>query len=81
MDLKLFTTNKCGFCMMIEERIDKEKLNIKVININKEKEYVKVMMDKGGEMQVPMLLVDDEDAIYGYGRINSYIDENLENIK
>lgn len=80
MDLKLMVTNTCPFCKPIIDKIEEENLNIEIINLNEQREYMEVVFNIGGKMQVPMLLIDDEKGMYESKDILEFIEENKEDI-
>ena len=81
MNLKLMVTNTCPFCKPIVDKIEEEDLNIEIINLNEQREYMETVLKIGGKMQVPMILIDDKKAMYESKDILEYIENNIEELK
>lgn len=81
MKYKLFVTTFCVYCKPIVKRIEEENLNIEVVNLSENREEQKTLLEVGGKMQVPMLLIGEDEGMYESMDIMNWIDENLEELK
>ncbi|MCR1900112.1 glutathione S-transferase N-terminal domain-containing protein [Irregularibacter muris] len=60
--------------------IEKENLDIEIINLSKQREYISTILEIGGKMQVPMLSIDGK-GMYESMDIMNWIEENIESIR
>ena len=70
MTLKIYTTTTCPFCKKTKEWLSENNVEYEEINVSGNQEAAKEMIDKSGQMGVPVLDIDgtiivgfDKDAI------------------
>lgn len=62
------------------EIIEKENLDIEIINLSHVKGARKIVMDIGGKLEVPMLSIDGV-GMYDVRKIVDWIEENMDKIE
>lgn len=72
-DLKkitVYTTSTCAYCPMVKEWLKKKELDYEEVVLDKQPERQQEMMEKSGQMAVPVTLVqkadDSEEVIIGF---------------
>lgn len=79
MELKLFTMDVWPYCTPILDIIEKERLDIEIINLSNIKGARKMVMDIGGKLEVPMLSIDGK-GMYDVRKIVDWVEENMDKI-
>lgn len=79
MDVRLFYTEVCPFCQGPKKFIKDNGLNVALINLSREKNYRKEVLELGGKMQVPMLAIGNK-AMYESRDILAWLEENKESL-
>tara|TARA_Y100000590_G_scaffold294325_1_gene331672 strand:+ start:1457 stop:1723 length:267 start_codon:yes stop_codon:yes gene_type:complete len=75
-EILVYTSDNCSFCNLAKDLLKNKKLNFKEINISKDNNLKKKMMeDTNGLMTVPQIFINSK-HIGGYDELN-----NLENSK
>ena len=75
-EILVYTSDNCSFCNLAKDLLRNKKLNFKEINISKDNNLKKKMMeDTNGLMTVPQIFINSK-HIGGYDELN-----NLENSK
>ena len=75
-EILVYTSDDCSFCNLAKDLLKNKKLNFKEINISKDNNLKKKMMeDTNGLMTVPQIFINSK-HIGGYDELN-----NLENSK
>lgn len=77
MDLKLYHTETCRYCHVVMDFIEENDLDVELVDATYDVQGKRDIINKGGKMQVPMLLIDDEKAMYESKDIIAWLDENL----
>ena len=69
-NVKVYSTSTCSYCVMVKEFLKKNDIQFENIDVGINREAGKEMMDKSGQMGVPVLDIDgqiivgfDKDAI------------------
>ena len=69
-NVKIYSTSTCHYCAMTKEFLKKNKIQFENIDVGINRDAGKEMMDKSGQMGVPVLDIDgqiivgfDKDAI------------------
>lgn len=57
---KLFVGDFCPYCKRVEQFLETNDINIETVNINKQRDQMKELIEKGGKRQIPCLLRDGE---------------------
>jgi glutaredoxin-like YruB-family protein len=65
MDVKVYSTPTCPWCHKVKEFLKEHKIEFKDINVAEDQEAAKQMVEKSGQMGVPVTEVDGE-IIVGY---------------
>ena len=75
-EILVYTSDNCSFCNLAKDLLKNKKLNFKEINISKDNNLKKKMMEEtNGLMTVPQIFINSK-HIGGYDELN-----NLENSK
>ena len=75
-EILVYTSDDCSFCNLAKDLLKNKKLNFKEINISKDNNLKKKMMEEtNGLMTVPQIFINSK-HIGGYDELN-----NLENSK
>lgn len=75
-DIKLYTTEACPFCVKVKDFIDENKLDVEIIDATYDAKRKREILQYGGKIQVPMLLVGDK-GMYESNDIIEYLRENM----
>lgn len=59
-DYKLFVGSFCPHCRKVENFLDENDIKIDIVNINKDRDAMMELIQKGGKRQVPCLFHDGE---------------------
>jgi len=65
--VKIYTTNTCQYCKMAKGYMDENKIKYQEINVETDQKAVKEMVEKSGQMGVPVLDVNGE-IIVGFNK-------------
>ena len=65
MAVKIYTTPTCPWCLKTKEFLKANNVDYEEINVSGDKEADKEMIDKSGQMGVPVLDIDGE-IMVGY---------------
>ena len=65
--VKVYTTSTCHYCIMTKEFLKKNNIQFENIDVGLNREAAKEMMDKSGQMGVPVLDIDDQ-IIVGFDK-------------
>lgn len=60
MERKLYVGTNCPFCRRVERFMEENNIEMEIININKDREAMLELIEKGGKRQVPCLYHDGE---------------------
>ena len=58
--LIIYTTPECTYCKAAKEFFKETKISYKEIDVAKDQKAAKEMVDKSGQMGVPVILIDDK---------------------
>ncbi len=67
MDVKIYTTNHCPYCLMAKEFFKKNDVKYTEINVEEDDKAAEEMIEKSGQMGVPVIDVDGK-IIVGFNR-------------
>ena len=65
VDVKIYTTPTCHFCKMTKEFFKENSVKYEEINVAGNPDKAKEMIEKSGQMGVPVIIIDDE-VIVGF---------------
>ncbi len=66
-EVKLYSTPTCPYCRMAKDFLEKEGVTFSVIDVSEDVKAAQEMVDKSGQMGVPVLEVDNT-VIVGFDR-------------
>ena len=59
-DYKLFVGTICPYCKKVENFMNENNIDIEIVNIEKDRDAMNELIEKGGKRQVPCLYHDGE---------------------
>lgn len=68
MNITLYTSQSCVWCIKLKEWLNQNHLSYDEIDISFEPKLVKYILDKTGEMKVPVIAVDGKFLI-GFNKV------------
>lgn len=74
--IKVYGTSTCHFCHAAKEYFKEKNIEFEDINVEEDQKAAKEMMDKSGQMGVPVIIIDDK-IIIGFDK--EKIEEVLKN--
>lgn len=57
----IYTTPTCGFCHMAKEYLKSKGIEYKEYDVSSDEEKAKEMIQKSGQMGVPVIIIKDEE--------------------
>lgn len=60
--ITVFTTNTCGYCVMVKRYLDGKGIKYDVVNLDEQPEKQAEVYAKSGALTVPVTLVEAEDS-------------------
>lgn len=63
----VYSTATCPYCIMVKNFLTEQKVPFENIDVGKDREAAKVMIDKSGQMGVPVLDIDGK-IIIGFDK-------------
>ena len=66
-DVKVYSTASCPYCAMAKDFLKKNNIDFESIDVGADQNAAKEMMDKSGQMGVPVLDIDGE-IIVGFDK-------------
>lgn len=67
MTVKVYSTNTCPYCIMVKDYLKQKNVNFEEINVGEDQEKAREMVNKSGQMGVPVVDIDGE-IIIGFDR-------------
>ncbi len=61
--IKIYSTSTCPYCHMVKEFFDEQKIEYKEFNVAEDAKAREEMIEKSGQMGVPVIDVDGEIVI------------------
>ncbi|WP_425538391.1 glutaredoxin family protein [Microaceticoccus formicicus] len=74
--LELYIKPTCPYCMKVVRFLEKNNLDIPLLNIDEDNKYRETLESVGGKVQVPCLFVDGK-PMYESSDIISYLKDTL----
>jgi len=71
MEVKVFSTKTCPWCTKTKEFLQENKIEFKGIDVGEDQEAAKEMVEKSGQMGVPVTIIkkdDKEEVIIGFDK-------------
>lgn len=66
-EVKLYSTPSCPYCRMAKDFLEEEGISFTPVDVSKDENAVVEMVDKSGQMGVPVLEVDNT-IVVGFDR-------------
>ncbi|WP_151410818.1 glutaredoxin family protein [Anaerococcus sp. Marseille-P9784] len=76
-DYILYVGTICPFCKKVENFLDEENIELKIVNIEKDRDAMMKLIEEGGKRQVPCLYHDGE-YLYESDDIIEFLKANKE---
>ncbi len=67
MEVKVFSTPVCPYCYTLKEFLKENNIEFKDIDVSQDEEEQKRMVEKSGQMAVPVVEIDGE-MVIGFDR-------------
>lgn len=64
--VEIYSTDNCHFCQMAKEFFDANGVQYTNYNVGTDTEKRAEMMEKSGQMGVPVIVVDEQDLLIGF---------------
>ena len=64
--VEIYSTASCHFCHMAKEFFKANNIPFTDYNVGTDMEKRREMIDKSGQMGVPVIVIDDKDVIIGF---------------
>ena len=74
MKIKVYSTTMCPWCVKAKEYLKEKGVEFEDINVSENQEAAKEMIEKSGQMGVPVIMINDR-IIVGFDQ--AAIDEEL----
>ena len=65
--IKIYSTNTCPYCTMAKEYFKEKKIEFEDIDVSQDQKAAHEMVEKSGQMGVPVIMIDDE-IIIGFDK-------------
>ena len=65
--IKVYSTKSCPYCIMVKEYLSEKKIDFDYIDVGEDQEAAKDMVEKSGQMGVPVLDIGGE-IIVGFNK-------------
>lgn len=66
-NVKVYSTPTCPYCKMAKQFLDENKIEYENIDVSTDQEAAKHMIDKSGQMGVPVIMIDEK-PIVGFNK-------------
>lgn len=75
MFIKVYTTPTCPYCQMAKDYLKNQEVDFEEMNVQDDLEARKEMVDKSGQLGVPVIAADGQTVIgYDIEKINKLLD-------
>ncbi len=64
----VYSTPTCPHCIALKEYLKEHNVKYKEIDVSQDREALDEMVQKSGQMSVPVIVIDDETVIVGFDR-------------
>ena len=79
MNITVYSTEFCGYCKMLKQYLDEQKIEYKAVDVSSDEKAQEEMIEKSGQMGVPVIAIEKdgkEQVLVGFQK--DKIDEILE---
>lgn len=66
--VEIYSTSSCHFCNMAKEFFSANNISFTDYNVGTDTEKRREMIEKSGQMGVPVIIIDDKDVVIGFDR-------------
>ncbi len=66
-DITVYSTPTCPYCKMVKEFLNEKGVEFKEIDVSTDRDAVKTMVEKSGQMGVPQIEINDK-IIVGFNK-------------
>lgn len=66
--IEIYSTENCHFCHMAKDYFKENGLEYTDYNVGTDPQKREEMMEKSGQMGVPVIVIDDKDLIIGFNK-------------
>ncbi len=66
--VKLYSTPTCTYCVVLKKYLEEKGFEYEEVDVSQDEEAQKRMIDKTGQMGVPVIEIDDEKFITGFNK-------------
>lgn len=66
--VEIYSTESCHFCHMAKEFFTANNISFTDYNVGTDTAKRREMIDKSGQMGVPVIVIDDKDLVIGFDR-------------
>lgn len=63
----VYSTQSCPYCVMVKDYLKEKNIEFEDIDVGKDREKAREMVEKSGQMGVPVVIIGD-DVIVGFNR-------------
>jgi glutaredoxin 3 len=67
MNVKIYTTNHCPYCIMAKEYFKQHSIKFTEVNVEESEKAAEEMIEKSGQMGVPVIDIDGQ-IIVGFNK-------------
>ena len=64
----IYSTPTCPYCKRAKDYLSRKGIPYIDINVAQDREKAKEMIDKSGQMGVPVIIIDDNEVIVGFNQ-------------
>ena len=64
----IYTTPTCPYCHRAKEYLSRKEIPYTDINVAADREKAKEMIQKSGQMGVPVIIIDDKEIVVGFNQ-------------
>ncbi len=68
MEVKVFSTSSCPYCHLEKEWLTKNGVKFQDINVQHDQAAAEEMIEKSGQMGVPVTIIDGKKVIVGFDK-------------
>lgn len=66
--VRVFSTPTCAYCVILKRYLDEKGIEYENIDVSKDEEMLKEMVELSGQMGVPVTEIGEEDVIIGFNK-------------
>lgn len=66
--VRVFSTPTCSYCVFLKRYLDEKGVEYESIDVSKDQEKLKEMVELSGQMGVPVVEIGEEDVIVGFNK-------------